>query len=639
MICTNCGNPIQPGEGFCSRCGVLVTEPTQGYDTGVNITENPIVFNPGTHNPETPISYSGGAIVPEDPAGFGADQNVPLQQADYQPPQTPVTQPDSYGGTQPTEIPADHLQETQQEQHAAGYRPAHKGGGIISDVVESIKSVPLKKLLPIAIAAVAILIALIVAISLVGSSGNSTVKDDISLFEGTNKLIFSGNNNAMFTISGTLDSIQRSSDGSKAVLLTTGQGNSGGKLWSITTSGSELIAEDVYGFLLSDSGNGVVYTTAFDAVNDMAMLYLHDMSSGRKTLISKEAAVFASMGGISISPNGKSVGYVSDYDPRNSVYTGYVRIDGKDAASLGDNTFAIAISDGGKYIYYLSRQPNDYYGSLLVKSGKIDTKLVSEYSSYIPLMLNKDYSQIIFETNERSYISRNGNDREKISGSYITDFILPRGSYIRECSTYVRTMVYNIKSFTNQVAVTGENLVYINKNLEINEINNSSESASAAFISDNGKTLLYINNSGHLSAIDPTNLSAERREVARDVTGFAPTNNIKTIYYINDDNELWCKKGNSSPVKISDDVIPEHLVLPYNSTKAFFLVDYSEKRGGELYFSNNGGKRAKVSGGNDIMAIWSTPASIFYISYDDEIFRSKGSERFTFFTEYQGETE
>jgi len=458
--------------------------------------------------------------------------------------------------------------------------------------------------------------------------------NSISLFEGDGEVLVSYNNDPRFTISGDLHSSQRSIDGGKAAILTDNRDNRGGTLWFVTTSGSARIAEDVLTYQISDSGNGVVFFTDYSSKNDTASLYLYDTQAKKASLITEDAPYFgySDMTGVCISPNGKTIGFASNYDQYHDEFTGYVSIDGKAAEKLGKNSAAVAVSDGGRYIYYIKNY-DGYSGSLNVRSGNNDNKLISDFNTYIYLSLNKDYSQIFFNYQDKSYLSQGGSEKAKIGNSTISDLLVPRGTQKRIVQNfYTMITVYGISSFIDQVAYSDDGLVYINKSLETNKISSSSTYANSARISNNGKILLFISNTGHLSAIDPTNPNAGRREVARNVQEFVATGDVTSIYYVNEDDELFYIKGNGQPVKISDDV-SNHLVLPYNSAKAFFLVDYSDKRGGELYFSDKGGRRVKVPGADEVMELWSTPANLFFQSYDNEIFRSNGNEMFIRFAE------
>jgi len=191
--------------------------------------------------------------------------------------------------------------------------------------------------------------------------------------------------------------------------------------------------------------------------------------------------------------------------------------------------------------------------------------------------------------------------------------------------------VYGVNSFANILAMSSDGTVFIDSKYEASKISGSTSYRNRTSISNDGKSLLYTTTSGNLSIIDPTKPGAERRELAKNVKSFVASNDGKTIYYVNDDDELWCIKGNGKPSKVSDDVSSEYLALSYSNNKIFFLVDYSSRTGGQLYYSDNGGKRTKVSGGDDVMRVWSTSANIFFLTVDSDLYRSSGNEKFVLF--------
>ena len=530
----------------------------------------------------------------------------------------------------------DQNQDQAPDQYKEGGQYSVDTSRRVSNVAKRDRSRQLKKAAPFAVIIIIVIIAAIILASLIKKPGASEMKDSINFFTDTGLLVVSGNNNPKFTIDGDLASSQKNMDGNKAVALIDYRGAKGGELWFVTTSGCYQIASGVLDYRLSDSGNGVAFITDDNSAKGTATLHLYDTSAKKDTQVTDGAIYYnnnngGGMIGTCISPNGKSVGYIGNYDPAKNEYTGYVCIYGKDPEALGVNSFAVAISDGGKYIYYAKNLGDGRGNSFFVRNGRNDVRLISDMAGNTPLAFNTDYSEILFNVEDRTFISRKGNERERITGALVSGFILPAGTQTGRNAADSNITVYGMNSLLNTVTLTSDGLVYVNSKLEINKISSSSSYGAGAFISNDSRTLLYINDNGHLSAIDPTKANDERREIGRDVTAFTASNDGKTIYYINSDVELWVVKGSGTPVKIADDVSPSWLVLPVNSGKVFFLVDYSDSRGGDLYYSNNGARRVKVSGGDEVMKLWSTPANVFYLTYDNEIFRSNGNETFSRF--------
>jgi len=582
MICAFCGHNNEPGVRFCARCGAQIQQ-------------------------------------------YQQDQQTPQYQQD------------------PQDLQNQQVQRGQQDQQYQQYQqttdqpniPGNKDSKRESAAV-FIVTPPVKKILLIAIPVVILIIAAIIVIPMIGGSSRGAQKGHIEFFANNGELIVSYNNNEKFTIRGNAASWQVSLDSSKAVVLTDFSSKSGGVLWFVTPSGAEQIAEDVYAYQLADSGNGVAYFMEYDDKIDEAALYLYDTSGKKATLITDNAYFDGhdTMPMVSISPNGKSVGYVMDYDERNFEFTGYIRIDGKNPEKVGDEMFAVAISDGGKYLYYRKVDVKTKEASLHVRSGRNDFRLVPDASN-VQIMLNYDYSEIllsVYDGDRRTFISRKGGERERISGAAILSLVMPRGAQLRTYSTeYSNIIVYGKSSLSDFVAVTDEGLAYYNNRLEANKISASSDYAYSAEISSDGKTLYFINNSYRLSSINPTTPGAERKEIEKNVLAFVASGDGKSVYYVNEDDELYHVRGNATQTLIAEDVYSGSLTMSYSGNRVFFLIDYRSNRGGELYYSNNGGKRAKVSGADDVMALWSTPANIFYISRSDELFRSNGNEKFALF--------
>jgi len=626
-----------------------VPEPPNDHTGGSYATAAPEANRPGAQPQPAPASYQPGAQLRQPqaaPAGYQPGAQQQAAQADYQlgaqpgaQPRQPHADPVGYPpGTQPLpqqSAPTNYQPGVQPPPAPSAYEGKPDPKGPTSGVANMLKAIPLKKVLTIAIPTIVVIAALIIGLSMIGGSGGSTVRSSITWFDRDGDTVVSINNNARIILDGSVDTALTSIDGSKTVMLVKDRGESEGTLWFLSASGSARIAEYVLAFRLSDSGNGVAYITDYNSRKDVATLYLYDTSAKKGVKITEDAAYpgYGDLSGVCISPNGKSLGYTGDFNVNSYKYSGYISIDGKAPEKLGEYMVALAISDGGRYLYYLKNNADGDDRSFHVRSGNSDNRLISGFDGSSGLLFNRDYSQVLFEHQGKSYLSRNGGEREKIGGSTITGFLTPRGTQRRYVPGEVYLSVIGIDNLINQVAYTSEGLVYINGGLEANRISSSDDYKYSAVISSNGKTLLYLNNSGHLSAIDPTDPNAERREVARNVERFVATSDAKTIYYVNDEQTLLCIKGNGFPAKISEDVSYRYLVMPFNSKNAFFLTDYSEKHGGELYYSVNGGIRIKVPGGSDVVDLWSTPANLFFQNYDGEVFRSGGDEKFSLFAD------
>jgi hypothetical protein len=500
-------------------------------------------------------------------------------------------------------------------------------------IINMVKAMPIQKLLKFIVPAVVLIVALIIVVPMLGGSNYLYAKDNISFFTSGDAIVVSGNNNSKFAIDGNLYSSQRSLDGSRAAVLTDYDYSTGGTLWFVTTSDRTRVADEVLSFKLSDTGRGIAYFTDYDSETDTAALFLYDTGSKRSSKITDEAILDRYEGyWLCISPDGKTVGYASDYE--NGEFTGYLKEDGKAAERLGRNMMAMAVSNGAKHLYYAraSFEHDDWWWNMLVsfhvRSGRNDNRLMTDLHSLgsIRFILNNDYSQVIFNHDDRAFISRNGEERVRLTGS-IYAFVTPKDTQERWLGGIT---VYGIKSFGNTLAVGNDGIIHINNRFdETTRVPRSSSQGYGAELSRDGRSLVFINNSGSLVRINPNRIDSDAVELSdENVRTFTASSDGNTVYFINRYNELWCVKGNGSPTKISDEVI-SNLAMQGTGKRLFFIADYSSRSGGDLYFTNNGGRRTKVTG--DVMSVWNTPSNIFYLTSDSDLHRSNGGNRFSSF--------
>ena len=497
------------------------------------------------------------------------------------------------------------------------------------------KPMPLKKLLLFTVPIMLVILAITAVLFMQNGTRVYNAKNSITFFKNGDTVTVSAND-ATFTIDGTLHSYQKSMDGSKAIALTDYNDDTSGTLWFVTATNCTLIDDGVFAYQLASSGNGVVYVADYNDLSGIATLYLYDTVAANTTQITDRAlhdGYFNTFTGICISPNGKSVSYISDYNSPDKKVAGYIKIDGRPPEKLGDNMLAIAIADGGSYIYYAEMSSDRNNVCMGVRSGENSNTLLIDSDQRTRLILNGDYSQAIFSIGNASYISRNGGEKVKISNSVLGGLFLPRET---QAYFYVDTLgysVYGTRTFANALAKSLDYLVYINDEYETIPVPGSGPYYHRVAVSDDGKTLLFTADGGALTVINPIQPGVQGKVLAEDVATFTATADGKTIYYVNCANQLWCIKGNEKPIKICDNVSPTYLALSYRSNKVFFLVNYNPEKGGELHYTINGEKGIRVYGGDNVTRVWDTPASVFYLTVDADLYRSNGSENFVFLQE------
>lgn len=493
----------------------------------------------------------------------------------------------------------------------------------------------IKVVLPIIIAVILVILC-IRPLGLFSSHPMSAMKatDTITAFESEDSVIISGSMNTKHVIdAANVIYRQDSLDGSKSAILANGEEQ--GELWYITAKNKIKVNDGVHKMVMATGGSCVAYLTDYDESMKTAVLYLFDASTKKSTKVADE--VFAETS-ICISPDGKSVGYAKDYDTEADEFSGYIKNGKKSPVKLGRNTLCMAISNGGKYIYYLKYNSDTDTSSFYVKSGDNETRLVSNTSSYmngsaIAYLLNADYSQLIFNFDGRSYISKNGKEKEKLASAEIESILVPHNTQMAYWHNDIMYfVVYGVKNFNNFVANTSTfSLIHINGKEESTSL---ASAVSKSAVNKTGTEVFFIDHSHSLYKIKLGHGNEEKIKLAEEAADFILTSNSSRLYYIGIDSTLYYVSGSSKPKKIADDVYSSSLYLSSYGNTVFFLADY-QSNSGELYYSKNGGKKSKIA--SDVYQTFTTPSSAFYFSsYNSsdnsfDVYRSNGGVKFKLF--------
>ena len=320
-------------------------------------------------------------------------------------------------------------------------------------------------------------------------------------------------------------------------------------------------------------------------------------------------------------------------------FYGYLFVNGE-TERLGENKMPVAIADDGKYVYYIHWQvrDDDFSLFLYVRNEEGDVRLNRNIiDSSHDLLFNRDLSQVIFNVDGRSIISRNGGEAERLGNMRIDTVVGTDLAEYAMCFPGFDVVITGVDCFSNRVVLTWEedtpNIAYINCDFEITRIPGTSGARIRnAVLVNNGRYLVFLDQSNNrLSRVAVGDETAEAERLARDVVRFLASNDGKAIYFVNEREELWfiAECGESS--RIADDVggrFGGGIAMLPNSLKIFFIEDYVEGVGGFLSFSDYGENRQRVRGADDIVSVWATPTSIMYRTVDGDIFRSNGDDNF-----------
>lgn len=592
MWCGKCGNQLAEGSLVCDKCGA---------PTGAGLQEA------GVEAPAAPQEQ-----LPEQAqAAEQAPQEHPPEQAPAAEPPPPP--PDE---EQAPHAPAIDLQSPPAEEPTQA--PPERG--------------PRKLKLPpvaIAVAAIVLVVALGGLALILRLSSKPASSGSIMMFSSDGDIVVSAGDSPKFSMNSKEVSRQSSMDGNVAAVLADPAADGSGELYLITPNGKAFVSEGVYGFLLADSGRGIAYLTDCDAKDGTATLHLYDCASKKSARVSNEVAAAGADDALyCISPDGRSVGYIADMDDKNREFNGYMKINSGKPVKLGGNMFAAALADNGAYVYYykVDKDSDEYDLSLYVRSGEEDTKLMQQTDGSAKLHFNRDYSEALFTYDGKTYISKSGQDKEKISGKAVLAILRPQFS---GGAAHRGVASYDLKNFAGVVlSMDDGSLLYVDGKGESSTLTGSCRQAA---VTENGRHVFMVSESGTLFRRALT-MDSDKEQIAGDVEGFAVTKDGRAIYYVNADEELFYLSGASRPKKVADDVSPG-LCLTADGT-LYFFVDYSGNSG-TLYYSRNGGKRVKVS--DDAYDVFATASGVFYCAnyssasgtYD--VYRSVGGSRFKLF--------
>ncbi|MDR1330237.1 MAG: zinc ribbon domain-containing protein [Oscillospiraceae bacterium] len=406
----------------------------------------------------------------------------------------------------------------------------------------------LKKLIvPVMILAV-VMIAASVVFNAFKPSKYETVKGVIFIWQDDDEVVIEPSGESKTKIDGVLVSQLRSFDGTKAALLINEDGtgssyNSDGYTLYHVSDKVNRITDGVYDAKLSLSGDGIAFTKEVDYSANEGELYLWINGNVNEITSPLIGAHFAANIGYCISPDGRTVAFT------------YVGLDGEDiigaypyystklnGAVHGDDVQLVAIADDAKYVYY--NKNSAFY----VMKGSDDNSKQKLGENVYQYYFNSDLSQIVYTSDEKSYISRNGGEKQSLSGS-VGYFLMPRG-------TSQHDYVIGISSFADTFFHSGGNsagITRINAKFEASSVARD-RNINGAVLADDGRTIIY-SKSGGLYKIDGLKENADTVElVDGDVDGFIVTKDGSTIYFNSYNeaapSELYYQKGTGKPIVI-----------------------------------------------------------------------------------------
>lgn len=341
--------------------------------------------------------------------------------------------------------------------------------------------------------------------------------------------------------------------------------------------------EDVRSFQISAYGDTIAYFT--DTAGSYGTLNLYYTKNGKKKEIAEEIL----RDSVVLSPNGETVAFVGDYEAGDD-FKGYYSINGKKPVEVGKEKRVFAIADKAAYIYYVDDD------RIYAKKKKKDAEKLASSVYYVKAFLNEDCTEILFLNDGKTYISVKAGEKKKVSNDEFERLVLPADGLQASVSQSVsrgsiRVTFTGAETFEEQIFASGRRLIYLDKKHEGNTV---SSSVSQCVMAENRKSLIYLNYSGDIVRVKDFDKGGKETYISGDdaeADVLYADGSLTYVYYINDDDELCCIKGNKTK-KIADDVTAA--AISPDGKMCYYVVE-----GEELCYSKKAGKGKKITSSED----------------------------------------
>lgn len=397
-------------------------------------------------------------------------------------------------------------------------------------------------------------------------------------------------------------------------------------LYAIESETVTKVAENVTDCVLSAGGEVLAYTDERDT------LILYSVGTGAKTKIAQNVD---KVSGFVVSPDGNSVAYAApDEKTENSDSLAmYVYSRGK-TVKMGINQIPVGISNEAKQIYYVISHDKNLYAPCSLYVGDIQGTgrlLVASEMMLDGFCFNADQTQLFFVSDGNFYLCINGGEAVQLTSngtpSLYLNLVYPRSSvtsYIKSWNRFGGSVVYIIYPINNfaehyYTEYPTFRLLYLDKNLELIELGNGHETGFVE-LSDDANTLQYslrTDNGCDLYLLNPKE-RAEPALLATNIRYGRLSSNGDSVYYIDQNDVLWYKKGQKEPKYITDNI--DFCNMTYDGYAVFgtFGSTYDENKRGMLYSSKDGcEKQLIISDFLDTLFTYPT-VTIAYANYEKE---------------------
>jgi hypothetical protein len=342
----------------------------------------------------------------------------------------------------------------------------------------------------------------------------------------------------------------------------------GYSLYLIGENSTIICDKGAMNFFMSSDGSAVAYYTDLDlseykenftAYGDL-VLY----KNGKTKKIADDIELGET---IRVSPDGNTVFYVEGYNDDPNLNTSYLYKNGENI-KIATGITPEAVSNDGEYLYYVMDE------DLYVQTGtNYDSRRNLGYFNY-DYILNENHNEIINIVDMRPYISVGGGEIHELPDykPVVPENIASTGHS------------YGIKTFVDMMYYTEDgDVVRVKSDFETELF---AKNVKSPTVSIDNSTFFYIKN-GILYKKDITKTDSEEIEIVNNAISFIITEDGSALWYVNDDNELFYIEGDSTAVKVADDV--------YSVGTLYLGETLYYVSGGALFATSNGEKGRHIS--------------------------------------------
>lgn len=367
-------------------------------------------------------------------------------------------------------------------------------------------------------------------------------------------------------------------------------------------SGRTVVSENGKAFLLKDEQN---------------TLYLVD-AKGKQVEIATQVWTDDYV----ISPDGKSVVYFKE----DNLYL----YQNKETEQIGKNMIPLAVSNKAKYIYAVGSKKTDslYLVSKDGEKTKISSNLIYPY-----IWVNSGFTEVLFWTEDATYMSFGGRNKEKVCEAHI----LPVENAYTTPERHNRVIHSELKTLENAVAYETAEFANIYGRAEKNYNNTNLYVINRLYTAEemiedveqcrmvNGKKIYYL--SQRNLCRQSAKKSAKPEILAENVRDYWCSNDRTTLYYLAEDGRLYYYCSNGEDQMIAEGIIRENVQM--SRTGALYYLNPADRG---LYMAKRKEKPVLVRENTDNLLKGKNNVYFFDTGADDaktkEIYMEKHSGKF-----------